>query len=299
LPASDLSKQFPDDFEGFAGVRLIDSEGSEGGEGASAFISCQGAQVLSWRAVDGKERLYLSSISEGMRRGDRTDAISLAIRGGAPVCFPQFSDRGPLLKHGFARGLAWQRETAGNRVRLSLGDSDLTRRHWPHAFRAEVSVTLVKDTLTIALEVTNHGNSPWSFTSALHTYLAVDNIRDTRLLGLKNVRYQDATAGNVELVQQEDLLTIPGEVDRVYLSAPKEVLLTENNSPALSIRQSGFEDTVVWNPGPEKAQALRDFPDEDWLHMLCVEAAQVVNPILLEPGQMWLGTQTLSVSNGD
>jgi glucose-6-phosphate 1-epimerase len=286
---SDLSTLFPDELQGFAGVQLSDRDG------ATAFIARQGAQVLSWCETDGKERLYLSSRSEGMKPEDKMDTIGLAIRGGVPVCFPQFSDRGPLLKHGIARGMAWQREMANNGIRLSLADSDLTRQYWPHSFRTELSVTLAKNALTIAFEVANQGNLPWTFTAALHTYLAVNDIRHTCIRGLKNVRYQDAMAGNVELIQQDDLLAIPGEVDRVYLSSPKEILLMENNLPGLSIQQSGFEDTVIWNPGPEKARALQDFPDDDWLHMLCVEAAQVAKPILLASGQKWQGTQTLKI----
>jgi glucose-6-phosphate 1-epimerase len=289
LALSDVSKTFPDDLQGFAGVRFL------GSDGAYAFVARHGAQVLSWRGGEGKERLYLSSQSEGMKLGGIADAIGQSIRGGAPVCFPQFSDRGPLLKHGFARSMDWQREAPSEGVRLSLVDNDLSRQHWQHVFLAEVSVAVTKDTLTIALEVTNRGNLPWSFTTALHTYLAVDNIQDTHIRGLKNVHYQDATAGNVERIQQDDLLTIPGEVDRVYLSSPNEILLIENNLPTLSIQQNGFEDTVVWNPGPVKARSLQDFPDGDWQHMLCVEAAQAVSPILLGPGQTWRGSQTLSI----
>ena len=48
----------------------------------------------------------------------------------------------------------------------------------------------------------------------------------------------------------------------MYLSSPEEVLIMEGGSPSLRIGQKGFEDTAVWNPGPQKAQALKDFPDE-------------------------------------
>jgi len=61
-------------------------------------VAQHGAHVLSWMAA-GRERLYLSpkSIMDGQA----------AIRGGIPVCFPQFNMRGELPKHGFARHLPW------------------------------------------------------------------------------------------------------------------------------------------------------------------------------------------------
>jgi glucose-6-phosphate 1-epimerase len=62
------------------------------------------------------------------------------------------------------------------------------------------------------------------------------------------------------------------------------------------VSQAGFEDTVVWNPGPDKARALRDFPDEDWLRMICIEAACVAAPVRLLPGEKWCGSQTLRLA---
>ena len=50
---------------------------------------------------------------------------------------------------------------------------------------------------------------------------------------------------------------------------------------------------MVWNPGPEKCASLPDMPDEDWPLMLCVEAAQIGNPVRLSPGEEWAGMQTL------
>ena len=61
----------------------------------------------------------------------------------------------------------------------------------------------------------------------------------------------------------------------------------------MRIIASQFEDTVVWNPGPEKCASLPDMPDEDWPLMLCVEAAQIGNPVRLSPGEEWAGMQTL------
>ena len=85
-------------------------------QGDTALVALQGAQVLSWVA-GGRERLYLSprAVLDGQA----------AIRGGIPLCFPQFNQRGPLPKHGFARNLAWSADAAqadAERARAALTD---------------------------------------------------------------------------------------------------------------------------------------------------------------------------------
>ncbi len=257
----------------------------------SAFVACQGAQVLSWRDGSGRERLYLSPAS------GRAPA---AIRGGIPVCFPQFSGRGDLPKHGLVRVMPWSVagvDTSRHAVTLTCSDDNISRQIWPHAFNAQLHVDAGAAGLQVTLSVVNTGDTVLQFTAALHTYLAVDDIRNVRLRGLAGVQYQDATDGNRLCVQQDADVTVAAELDRVYMSPPKTLLLMEPGVSALRIVQHGFEDSVVWNPGPEKAAALPDFPDADWQRMLCVEAACVVTPIQLAPGQRWQGGQTLAVAD--
>ncbi len=176
---------FPDELQGFPGLRI-------NAHGGSAFVAAQGAQLLSWQGSDGKERLYLSALSGGMRRGDSASDLGAPIRGGVPVCFPQFSGRGPMLKHGFARGMAWRHEEDGAAPCLSVTDNEQSRQHWQHAFHAQVTVTPGRDSLSVTLEVSNKDSVPWSFTGALHSYLRVDDIGQARLEGLQGARRWDA-----------------------------------------------------------------------------------------------------------
>ena len=79
-------------------------------------------------------------------------------------------------------------------------------------------------------------------------------------------------------------------VDRVYLGARAPVTFSDGPQ-RLEIQQTGFEDVVVWNPGREST--LPDLPPGAHAEMLCVEAAQIANPVTLAPGAAWEGTQTL------
>lgn len=285
--SSSILSEFPDALQDLPGIRL------DAGSNGRAFVAAQGAQVLSWQAADGIERLYLSPSTGGLTRDGRKAA---PIRGGVPVCFPQFSDRGTMVKHGFVRNLPWRpgaRSQAS--LTMTLHDDDASRQHWPHAFDAQLEVRLEPGMLDIVFRVANTGDTPFSFMTALHTYLRVEDVRRLKLLGLQDVSYQDATDHCVVKTQEEAELAIPGEVDRVYMNTPGTVKLVDRDRSLLTISQSGFFDTVVWNPGPDRARLLADMPDEDWLHMLCVEAACASAAVTLEPGARWEGSQRLSV----
>ena len=225
----------------------------------------------------------------------------IPIRGGVPVVFPQFSDRGPLPKHGFARTLPWEvvdegLDPSGAAVaRLRLTDSEETRRIWPYPFLAELQVSL-DAALTITLSVTNNGDRAFSFTSALHTYYRVGGVSRASLQGLEGSWYLGVAPGG-EPREMHGALSFEGETDGVYAGVGDRLrVLDPALGRALLIEKAGFADAVAWNPWIDKARALPDLGDDEYLEMLCVEPANIALPTHLVPGQEWSGTQRVQVS---
>jgi glucose-6-phosphate 1-epimerase len=262
-------------------------------DGASAMVTCHGAHVVSWIPAAGEERLYLSDLSAFDGKAP--------IRGGVPVVFPQFATYGPLPQHGLLRTRAWQLASQGesggrSRAKLRIHDCPDTRKLWPHAFVAELSAEVGGDRLELELNISNTGEAPFQFTAALHTYLRVADVRTVRLEGLHRVRYLDRTREDRAEMQAAEVLTVSGEVDRIYLDVPDALWLREPHR-SLSIKADGFPDVVVWNPWKAKAARLSDMPDDDFERMLCLEAAVVGKPLVLGASDHWVGRQTLIASS--
>ena len=257
--------------------------------GDRVVVAQHGAHVLSWVA-GGRERLYLSprSVMDG----------HAAIRGGIPVCFPQFNQRGDLPKHGFARNQQWAVKPArleGDKAHLALAlsDSATTRQWWDQAFEALLLIELTPGALQLELAVRNTDSKPLRFTGALHTYLAVSDVAQARLTGLDGCAEWDSVTDRHATAVPE--LRFAGEFDRVYSAASAGYVL-HDGLHALAIEQDmDWAQTVVWNPGAAKCATIADMPGDGWQHMLCVEAAQVYEPIGIEPGDFWQGAQRLSV----
>ena len=237
-------------------------------DGAVAEVHRHGAHVTSWRPMgDTEDRLYLSARSEF--------GASAAIRGGVPVIFPQFAAEGPLPRHGFARTSLWSlggmaREADGAaEAEFVLRDTAETRALWDGAFKVVLAVTVIARQLAITLRVENVGQSPFSFTAALHTYLRVRDVDDA------------------------ERLLVCDYVDRVYVGAPSRLELRERDR-SMILEAEGFPDAVIWNPGRERAAALHDLEPGDERRFVCIEAAAVQMPVTLGAGRSWAGTQTLT-----
>lgn len=283
------------DFHGLPALQL------QSGDGARATVLLHGAHLVSWVPVGGQEQLYVSprAVLDGRQ----------AIRGGVPVIFPQFNQRGPLPRHGFARNRTWralsleQGATDALAV-LRLVDDEVTRAIWPHHFIAELTARITGARIDIELAVEHPepdeaGPPPdaFQFTAALHTYLRVADASSARLDGLQRLRYIDSVRNTQQLDMAPNLVP-EGELDRIYFDAARPLRLSDG-ARVLEIAQTGFADAVVWNPGAERCAALSDMPADGWREMLCVEAAAIGVPVELKPGEAWIGRQTLSVVPAD
>jgi glucose-6-phosphate 1-epimerase len=244
--------------------------------------------VVSWLDAAGRERLYLSSRA---RFGD-----GQSIRGGIPVIFPQFAT-GPLPKHGFLRTRRWTLIShVGPSARFRITDDAQTRSIWPYPFAAELSVDLA-ETLTVSLTVTNAGESPFSFTAALHNYFAVTDVRVAAVQGLSGLVYVDRMASGTRCVEESSQLQIVSETDRVYTSGPRQVVVSSAvGSSSTVVGADGFGDWVVWNPWAEGSMSLDDMNYEDYLGMLCVEAARISDPVTLAAEAVWRGTEVIGAT---
>jgi len=119
----------------------------------------------------------------------RRSRREIRFAGGIPVVFPQFANT------------EWQlAENADasddpSSVKLVLTDDHRTRELWPYHFRTELIATIDEKSLQVKLEVFNTGDEVFSFTSALHTYIAVADIREAAVRGFTGKWYLDKTQG--------------------------------------------------------------------------------------------------------
>jgi glucose-6-phosphate 1-epimerase len=240
-------------------------------DGASATATLQGAHLVSWVPAGGGEALFVSERS--------AFEAGKAIRGGVPVCFPQFAERGPLVKHGFARISPWRFEGAseteeGTCATFALESSPSTLAPWPHAFRLVLAATVGGPRLALELRVENPGGAAFEFAAALHTYFRVSDNAAARLAGLCGV------------------VTAAEPIDRIYFAPPAATRL-EDADRAFEISQHGFADTVVWNPGPELTAKMADMAPDGYRRMLCVEAAAIEPVVRVDAGSAWTGGQAI------
>jgi D-hexose-6-phosphate mutarotase len=278
----------------FAVSGRISFEKGEGGltrvalksPGGEAEVYLHGGHVTRFTPTGGKPVLFLSAKSL-FQNGK-------PIRGGIPLIFPWFGPRqndpvenSPM--HGFARLLEWSvesasAEAASTTLVLRLETSAATRAFWAGEFVLRYTVTVSQE-LSLELAVENVGREAFAFEEALHTYLALADVRQSSIEGLDGVTYLDKVDQGAAKVQ-DGAIRIVGETDRIYLSTKAACTVSDpKNARRIIVDKENSDATVVWNPWVAKAKAMADFGDEEWTQMLCIETCNVnVHSIRLEAG---------------
>jgi len=266
---------------------------------AEATIYIQGAHLTHWKPAGQAPAIFTSSKSDFI--------AGKPIRGGVPVVFPWFGERhdggtGPM--HGFGRISDWQLAFAtmsGDELHLmwTLEPTDLSRSlgfdHFKVGYRMTIGHTLTLE-LTVGNDSGNGGGAtpqemqqngaPLVFEEAFHTYYAVADARQVTIDGLGNTDYLDKVDGLKRKHQGETVLHLTGRTDRPYLNTAAACVL---HDPAgkrkITVTKTGSNSTVVWNPWDELCAKMPDMTPDGWLHMTCIETANVgENTITLKPG---------------
>jgi len=277
-------------------VRVVIGEGNlpkvvlTTSSGASAEVYLNGGHLTSFKRGNGEEVIFMSTkavFSQGK-----------AIRGGVPICFPQFGP-GELVQHGFARTSQWDlKESHPDSIVLELLDSDDTFKLWPNLFCVHLTIQIKgntgKESLIMELNVKNRNiDKSFLFTTALHTYFKIKDVHSVSVHGLKGTTYVDKVSGGKKVEEDSDDIQLSGETDRVYQNAKHDVKMSSKEDSIL-LKRHNFPDVVVWNLWSEKAKAMADMGDDDWVGFICAEAASTSAPVMLEPGHSWKAWQEIS-----
>ncbi|GAB2283723.1 hypothetical protein Dimus_018217 [Dionaea muscipula] len=263
--------------------------------GSSAEVLLYGGQVVSWKNERREELLFVSS--KATRKGPKT------IRGGIPICFPQFGHFATFEQHGFASNRLWSLDSCPSRlppadnqstVDLVLKPAEDDLKSWPHCFELRLRVSVSPGKLTLIPRVRNTANKSFCFMFALRNYLSISDISEVRIEGLETLDYFDNLVQRQRCTEQADAITFDGEVDRVYLSTPSKIAVIDHEKKrTFVLHKKGLPDAAVWNPWDKKSKSIPDLGDDGYKSMLCIESGAVETPIILKPFEEWKGYQEL------
>ncbi|XP_028772041.1 putative glucose-6-phosphate 1-epimerase [Neltuma alba] len=273
--------------------------------GHSAEVYLFGGQVTSWTTNRGEELIFVSKKADFKPPNP--------IRGGIQMCFPEFTFQN-REKYGFARNKLWtldptpelpSDDTHKAFTDLILKYSEQDRWDLPHKYEYRLRVILGPDgnlTLISRIRNINLNGKPFTFSFAYNAHFCVSDVWDVRVEGFETYDYLDNLKNRERFTEQGNALTFEEEVDRVYLDIPQKIAIIDHEKKRTYVlRQEGLTDAGVWNPWDKKAKALADFGNEEYLKMVCVRPARIMEKgkrgVTIKPGEEWRGKLEISLVN--
>jgi galactose mutarotase-like enzyme len=234
------------------------------GDGISATIVAQGAELVSLQNTEGLEFLWQAG-PEWRRH--------------SPVLFPivgrlkgdQLRHRGrtyPMTQHGFARDRQFTWAERGPRsCTLVLTDDADSRMQYPFAFRLAVSYTLDHQQLSVTFDITNTGNELLPASIGAHPAFNWPLLPDLAKTDYQ-LTFAEAERAPIRRLKDGLLLATPqptpaeGKIlelseqlfdeDAVILDRPAStsVRYAANRGPAIDMSWHGFQELGIWSkPG--------------------------------------------------
>ena len=231
-------------------------------------IYLHGAHVTAWQPAGHAPVIWMSTQS--------WFAAGKPIRGGIPLCWPWFGPAAEAGKpaHGLARFADWDLTSVAAEAD---GTVAVVLRLALTAPASELILTArFGRRLEVTLDARNTGSAALAIGEALHTYLAVGDVRRVQVRGLAGVAGFDRVAQPIALTAPESI-TVAAETDLLFNATESAVTVQDAAwNRTLRVAKSGSRSTVVWNPWIAKSAKMPDFGDHEWPGMLCVEAANAL-----------------------
>ena len=244
---------------------------------AECKISLWGGNIVSYRPKTQQHDVFW------LGELNKFDNVQ-AIRGGVPVCWPRFAEEqlnGNLPRHGFARLSEWKLANASvdaNQIEVKL--SLIPDAKYNIDATADLFIKIT-DKLEYCLEIVNHGTEEFKFSEALHAYFNIGSVNEAIIKGLAGCRYRNSLNGEFCTLNED--LKIKAEFDSAFINHHDVVEIVDPVlSRVISIKKSGSNTTVVWNPNKD----LAEMSTEQYKQFVCVEPAnQGDSFVCLPPGQ--------------
>ncbi len=264
--------------------RFIENKSFKFEQEENGFISVN----VNNRSAKAKIYLHGAHITEFQPNGQEpilwlTDKVILKddfpIRGGIPICWPWFAahpkdETKPF--HGFVRKIKWDLLNINSDdkdttiVELILKESDETIALFPYKFEVIMRFTISKS-LKFELLIKNKDTKTFETGGAFHTYFNIGNINDIEIKGLDKTKYIDSIDKRKIKAQNGDI-KINSEVDRIYFNTENNYIIKDAKlARNIFVNKKGSSSTVVWNPWIDKAKDIKDFSDNEYKDMVCVE----------------------------
>lgn len=114
--------------------------------------------------------------------------------------------------------------------------------------------------------------------------MTLQDISKVKVTGLAGTKYNDKLLNQTEHSAPSNELTFSSQVDRVYKDLKQDTTsITVDGKPRFDVVRDNLQDTVIWNPWREGAQAIGDFaPKDGYKKMVCVESGAVSGWTTLE-----------------
>ena len=248
-------------------------------------VAKTGAQILHYQPREQQPVFWLNEVQQDFPSGQSDSAVTEAVRGGVPLCWPWFGFHTDATKpkHGLARTAQWhlqQHNLSSTGQTLScLLFSPLQQLELELEVHLQLEIS--KNLLQITLSTENVSTVEQPLTQALHSYFLVSDCAAIELQGLKNCQYFDKLDAGA-LKQQSQTLSNIQAIDNIYHHSDTVTINDPRMARNIVVTKLSSRSTVVWNPG-SAAGELNIVTGEKFI---CVEAANTqVDQLVLSPGQ--------------